>query len=261
VPLLDGLKAFYQFENNGNDSHNVGPYHLSAVNGPTLDTGKVGQALELDGANFPNVQSMRVNSNADLENGDIDFSYGLWVFLNSDPGEDRYVFGRWGSSVGTFRSCYLQWADAFNLLRLVVGDGSGQADVYSAETITPGTWYYVQCGHRATADQIWISINGNTQSTPTNHSTGVLAGSARLNIGGLDTDNGDLTDKGWPGLVDQFGYWKRDIYDDRATLYNGGAGLTYAQMSGGGGGAMPFRTTLDSFIRRRSGLYVPRAVI
>jgi hypothetical protein len=239
MPLLDDLKVFYEFEGDGTDAHTVGPYDLTAVNSPTFAAGKVNDAVEFDGANFPNVQSLRVNSNSDLQNGSIDFSYGLWVYLDSDPGEDRYVFSRWGSTGSTHRSCYLQWADAFNLLRFVVGYDSGGGsyttnDVYSTQNVNVGSWYYVQCGHR-NGSNIWIAINDNDQNT-TNHTQGTLAGSARLNIGGFDSDDGSLTDKGWPGLVDQFGYWKRTIYGDQDALYNSGAGLSYAAMGGGGGG-------------------------
>jgi hypothetical protein len=236
--ILDDLKAFYEFETNGNDSHSSS-YHLTAENSPTHTTGKVGSAAAFSGAGFPSTPIYYRTSTADLQNGDIDWSYAGWLYI-TDAANTRYILSRWGETAATYRSFRLEFAQSFNLLRFVVGDGSTTNDVYSSTfgTVSADTWYYVAFGHRATANQIWISINAGTPDTAS-HTTGVIAGSGRLVFGALDTGDASLTDQGLPSRLDQWGYWKRDITSDVSALYNSGSGLSFAAMGGGSSAAPP----------------------
>lgn len=130
--------AVYSFENNALDGSGNG-HHGMQVGARLFNTGKVGQAIDLDGANDSVQLSPRVASGTD-------FTFAAWVYWNGGPawqrifdfgdGTDRYLFLTPGSGAGT--------------LRFAIKNG-GAEQVLDAPPLAVGVWTHVA-----------VTLNGNT---------------------------------------------------------------------------------------------------
>lgn len=100
-------------------------------------------------------------------------------------------------------------------------NGSDFPFVQSSSAPTTGTWYFIACDHNASSNDIWISVNGGAPITQS-HTAGVFNGTSGFSIGART----DLTTP-FDGLIDEVGFWKRDIRSDLSVLYNSGSGLAY----------------------------------
>jgi hypothetical protein len=237
MPLSTNLVAYWSLDEASGDA-------LDACGSNTLTdntdnatvgaaTGKISGASDFEsGSN----EYFSIADNAALSTGDIDFSFAGWVQLESN-GADQWILGKYNTGTGSreYELFYTPITDRFTF-RISADGSSGtlataQADVFGSPSLA--TWYYVACGHNATTNQAWISVNAGTPNT-TSHSTGVFNGTAGFAIG---SRNGDAATNPWDGLIDEVGFWKRDIRSDLSELYNAGSGRDYAYITGGGGGA------------------------
>jgi hypothetical protein len=183
-------------------------------------TGVVGDCRQLNGTGHYFSHA----TNSDLETGDIDFTFAAWcraptlqafagIVLKNDNGVNQEYGQYLDSSVMKWYVCS--------------GASASGVDEVAASTfgaLSTDTWYFIVCGHDATANEIFISINAGAQNT-TAHSGGVYVGAADFTIGGT-SGSAD-----WVGYVDQVGFWKRRLSTDDITwLYNAGAGRSYASL-------------------------------
>lgn len=178
---------------------------------------------------------------ADIEVGDEDFTMEAWVNHEStsgiqgiagkwdnagtDEGWDWYYFGAGGGYTFDVRDA----ADA-NTVGVVSSTGSTSESV----------WNHVVVRHNAATNELAIFVN-TTKSTQA-HSGGVRQGTSRFTVG-----KGDRFDGHFDGLMGPFRFWKRALSDSeiQTDLWNDGAGLTYAELDGGGGGGVTLRGRLS----------------
>lgn len=184
----------------------------------TSNPGKVGTAAQFTAANS---EYLSHTDNASLSTGDIDFTFALWVYLDSKT-TDRVLISKWDA--GTQREYllrYLQTTDRFQWL--VSPDGVANTPVSADNFGIPSTvtWYFVVAYHDSVANTIGISVNNGTFNTAA-HTTGVQNGTASFVIGQVNA--AFYMD----GRIDEVGFWKRKLTaQEITTLWNGGAGITY----------------------------------
>lgn len=230
MALSDNLTAYWPCdEASGSilDSH--GSNDLTESAGDTIDsaTGKVGGARDFEAGE---TEYAEIADNADLSTGDIDFSFSVWVNPEATTGFP-VVLGKWTSSTST-REYVLFLASGAPRFS-VTSSGSATTEVTWGAALSTGTWYHICFGHNATTNEIWITVDAGTPVTAA-HTTGVRDGTRPFELGASS-----IQSLYWDGLIDEVGFWKRDIRSDVAELYNSGNGRDYAYISGGGGGGDP----------------------
>lgn len=229
MALTDDLIAFWEFEEASGtrvDAH--GSNDLTDNNTVAQGTGKVGNCADFEKSNS---EYLSITDNADLSLGaDQAFTIAAWVNFESlvaDASQGIVV-----KDTTFLREYYLIWS--FTALRLqgAVFNSSGTATTVDANNhgaVSTGAWLFVVFWHDPTADVIGIQVNNGTADTAA-HSTGTRDTAAAFSIGALGNGSRYMD-----GLIDQVGFWKRVLTaDEKTELYNGGAGLAYSAMGGGG---------------------------
>jgi hypothetical protein len=108
-------------------------------------------------------------------------------------------------------------------------DGSTYAQVTSTPAVTTGTWYFVVAWYDPTANKAYLQINNGTPDEVA-FSSGLNTGAVDLYLGSYRNVTGFLD-----GRIDEVGIWSRVLAsDERTSLYNGGAGIGYDDLDGGG---------------------------
>ncbi len=219
MAILDNLISYWALdEASGNALDSHGSNTLTETSGTIGSAaGKIGTCRDFelgDTANFS------VADNAALSTGDIDFSVAAWVQFESVA--SSYIVTK-HAATGNQREFALFYTtsgtDGFRLS--VSNDGTAEVVVEWPATPTPGVWYFVACGHSAAANDIWISVDGGTPVTAS-HATGVFDSTTAFMIGARAANAGHFD-----GLIDEVGFWKRDIRSNLAALYNSGNGFAY----------------------------------
>ena len=218
--LLNDLIGHWQCDSTADDHTNS--LTLTDNNTVQVGTGKVnancGDFERANGEFFSHA------SDALLHTGDIDFSYAAWVQLESKPAGQMVISSHFDTNEVETLFDYHTTNDRFRLTTSQDG-GLGNLDEVSADTFgspSLATWYYVACGHSATNNELWISVNDGTVDTVA-ATSGVYTGTSVFKIGTRDTT------RYWDGLIENFNFWKTDIRGAKLTaLYNGGSGLAFA---------------------------------
>jgi hypothetical protein len=230
MALTDNLLAYWELDEGSgqrNDSH--GSRHLTDNNTVATGTGPdSGTCADIEAGNF---EWLDTADHADISCGDTDFTINLWV--NFETGGAFKIVATKGYGYTT----NYEWAlftDTNSKLQFNVNNGA--ATVGSVSTtgaaVSTATWYMVTMWHDSVAgsNNIGIAVNAGTADTAT-HLTGVNDGTRSLEFG--RTEGGALY---FDGKLAYAGMWRRVLSGaERTSLYNSGAGLTYAGLSGGGG--------------------------
>ncbi len=231
MALTDNLISVWELDESSGDAVDSHGSNTLTDNGTVgTDTGKINGARSFLRANS---EYFSIADNTSLSMGDIDFSVAAWVYLG-ELTNNQYIVSKYATT-GNQREYALQLVGADDKFRwLVSAAGTSGVFVDWSSTSTTSTWYYVACGHSASGNVIWISVDAGTPVTAA-HSTGCFNGTSDFNIGARPAA-ADL----FTGRIDQVAVWKRDIRSDLATLYNSGSGLAYSSWGGGGGSTTPW---------------------
>jgi hypothetical protein len=216
--LNTGLVAYYQMdETSGNELEDSGAGHdLTDQNTVTTAAGIIGDARQFTSAN---TESLRALDSATWSRGDTDFSFSVWVYLDTEAG-NMDVLGKYGSS-GNFEYIlrYNQSTDRFDWI--VSGNGTSATTVTASNFGAPttATWYHIVVWHDSVNNQIGIAVNAGTANT-TAHSTGVS--DEAINFGVGSRQNTPVAY--WNGRIDELGLWSKVLTSgERTTLYGAGA--------------------------------------
>jgi hypothetical protein len=189
-----------------------------------LQRSVVQNAAQLTAANS---EQLSHADNASLSTGDIDFSLGAWVYLDS-VGATRTILARRDGN--TPIEYILQYSNSLLRFQFLIYDSGGSivgtATANNAGAPSTGAWYYVLAWHDSVANTVNIQVNGGTANSAAE--TGVPSDStASFRIG---MANGSSTQP-WDGRIDEVGFWKRTLSDsERATMYNSGRALHSDQL-------------------------------
>lgn len=225
MTLISSLVEYWQLdEASGN--------RAGAHAGLTLtDNNTVGSATGLvysNAASFVRTNSEFLSraSESVLQTGAVDFWCAVWVYLDAKDGEMYFV------SKSDF-----EWAAAYRL--------NGDRFVFYANTSfnritgnnhgspSTGVWNLIVVWRNQTAGTAHISVNAGTANSGT--VAAPTAGSGAFLIGAHNSASNYMDGRIGPCM---FGKDYVPTTDDLTWLYNSGAGRTYADFSGGGGGDM-----------------------
>lgn len=224
MALTDNLIAFWELDDL-TDAH--GSNDLTNNGSVPFVSGLIGNAADFEeiGGN----QYLSHADNADLSVGDEDFTLQFWVKAESFVSFNTIANKGWTSSAPHSWIAFVNTSDS-NKPTFRVDGGGGDVNVVAAAGLSTGTWYCVHVWHDSVNNLIGISVDAGTAVTQA-HSLGVQDSGNPFQIGAVDQTGFGLF---WDGLIDQVGFWKRVLTSgERTALYNGGAGLAYAAMSGG----------------------------
>lgn len=174
-PLLTAMQAYWPLSSVA-DAH--GANTLTNNNGATFVAGKVGNAVQLVAASS---QYLSIADNAALSMGDIDFTIGAWVYLDTKTA-DGSIIGKWGGSQQEYLLSYINSTDRF---RFAVSSTGSNTITLTANTFgspSLATWYYVMAWHDSNLNTISIQINGGTTDS-IGHALGVFNGTQGVNLG------------------------------------------------------------------------------
>lgn len=246
MALTDNLVCYWRLEEaSGSRADEVGGRTLTDNNTVTSATGKQGSAAQFVRANS---EYLSAASHASLSPGDTDFTLQAWVYLDSKPsGSQMRVIDKYQVGFKEYTLLYYQSGDRFELV--VSANGSSDSAYVDANTFgapSTGTWYLIHAWHDSVNNQIGIAVNAGTADTAS-HSGGVYNSAAAFEIGRNATSGYH-----WDGRIDEVALWSRVLTgSERTQLYNGGSGLAYGDLAGGGGVVVP--VLAHSYRRRRAG--------
>ena len=225
--LRKQLACYYKLDESSGSALDAHAYvNLPAFNSPLFTTGRVNTAREFFASSS---QFFGIGSLPEASPGDTDFTIQAWVKLASLPGSGQVfaIVSKW-SAVAALKEYVLYaynngtttrfWLSVWNSADTAGADV--EATNYGA--IPTGTWVYVQTWHDSVNNLIGISVNNGTPNTVA-HSGGVYQ------YGGADFMIGRYSGGShFDGAIDEVGLWKRLLTtDEKAALYNAGAGLAY----------------------------------
>jgi hypothetical protein len=208
------------------DAHDSNDLSDPVSVGRSVGPGSVGYSAVLVAAE---TDYLTVTSNASLQTGNIDFSFGIWVYLFDTSLEAGIV-----EKYSRFNASLREWSVYYNtggFRAIWTGTTDTLVTASAAGTIQPRTWYFVVL-RRSTDGTLSITVNG-AKNTVTG-ATGGKTGSAPLVFGHRD----GFTDRYFDGRLAAPVMAKRVWSDAELTwLYNAGlAARTYAELLSSGTG-------------------------
>lgn len=222
--LMDGLIAFYKFDNLNDSSTNN--HTLVNNTGVTFTSGKIGNAATFNGG-----QSLIAMSGSDGPT--TIFSVSAWVYLNSNNFEGNWIMSsitgnNWGGGgidliISSSRTPNI--AAFWGNLVPTIGVEPSYFPLDSDSVLSLNQWYHIAGTYNSITGVIRLYINGVLDSSITrNLPSGPFGGTLSNNISiGSNADNtyGRLN-----GKIDAFGLWNRELTSSEiSTLYNNGNGL------------------------------------
>jgi hypothetical protein len=228
MSLLTNLLAHWKLDETAGaraDAH--GSADLTDNNTVGYATGKLGNAADFEDDNDEYL-SRQVEDSAALKLGtDSAFTVAAWINIESDP-----VSGTGG--IVSFGSLSEGWSltkrTSGNAIRLY---WTGQTSSTTHQIAAPatGVWALVMAWHDPVADKLYLQVNDGTPAEKAWSDGSDDDPTSDFQIGAYATGH----NFGFDGLIDEVSLWDRVLTDDeRAGLYNSGAGLDYDNFDSGG---------------------------
>lgn len=232
--LTTSLISYWKLDESSNtrfDERNIA--NLTDFDGVLSISGIRGQA-----ANFvlANSQSLYYSISNAFGISNQNFSFALWLYLNTFGGVDQNIFVKRDGSNLEFDLIY---SNATNgLVFRVSTDGANYPETVFATsfgTLTTATWYNIVCWQN-TLSHIGISVNRSVNTA--NFTNNVVFGTAGLCVSGvLSSGSPILATQGVDGRVDEIGFWKKMLTaQERQDLYGNGSGNTFTSAGNSGYG-------------------------
>ncbi|HSB02532.1 MAG TPA: arabinofuranosidase catalytic domain-containing protein [Anaerolineales bacterium] len=157
-PAQQNPITLYPFDGNANDTSGNG-LNATLVNGPTFTTGRINQAVSLNGSN----QSVSLPTGIVSNLGD--FSIATWVFLNSSSGWNRiFDFGT-GTTVNMFLTPQNGSTNAVRFAITTSGNGAEQ-QITGSSALPTGVWTHVAVTKSGNTGTLYV--NGSVVGTNNN---------------------------------------------------------------------------------------------
>jgi hypothetical protein len=226
MALIDGLISYWKLnEVSGSRADSHGTNALTDNNTVASAAGKIGNCAVFNAASN---ESLSVADNASFNVNAFTFA-GWFQLVNWEAG---------------FEAILSKWTNDSNAEFGLFPDGTGLAfwvwqtqtvirEVSLAATLANNTWFFVVVWYDPATTSINIQLNNGTPATATTSgfTTRYQASTATFMLG--DVAGSDLANLN--GRLDEWGFWNRVLTStERTELYNGGAGVTYEDLAGGG---------------------------
>ena len=160
-------------------------------------------------------------ASAGIDVGDFDFTYNGWFYLETERAVSTVLF-RKNTTVMTL--LHVPGTDKITFSDTVT-------TVTSTGTVATGAWYMLTWAYDSVNDLMQLQIDAGTADTAA-QATGFSTNSGTNQIG----SNGVVQASTLDGRVAMLGFWTRLLSGAEVTsLYNGGAGRSYSELSGAAG--------------------------
>jgi hypothetical protein len=228
--LLTDLVAWWDMEEEAGvsrvDAH--GANDLAENGGPIATaTGKRGLGVDLERGSS---QFLSIADNAAMSTGDIDFTFAVWIKLETVPSAAGGVYtvaGKQESAV--VAEWQLLIGNANDQLRFVVYDAGGAAvgdTLAVGQVLQAGIWYFVQCWHDAANNVVGLQINAGEKFAVATTGAPTDTASA-FRIGGRYA----VSERFFDGVVESPLFRKALLTDFQVTrLYRDGMGMRYSMI-------------------------------
>jgi hypothetical protein len=223
--LQTNLTGFWSFENTSWTDDTGNGTTLKGTASPTSVSGKVGNAVSLNGS----TQYLQATSNSNIVTAGGSFSVQCWVNAASAVGES-IIFSKSANTFGNFEWGFGNRFTSANVWSFrVTNTSTGHFRAEDTVAASFGSWVHLVGTFNSSTGAVILYKNGSQVGTATLTGTVNSSASAPLNVG-QDGSGGIITAA---TLVDQCGFWKGRVLSagDVTALYNSGAGLTYAAMA------------------------------
>ena len=206
------LIAHWKMDNDATDS--AGSFNATPVGSPTYATGRIGQAILLNG----------IDQRADVAMGSSypQASVSVWINTNdADAGGENAIFHHndlYGSNPGTPHLALNAWGASANRGTIVFDYGGPLVKEF--DSITQAQWHHVAWTYdKDAATPMRLYIDGGEVDTH-NTSNGVLTLS-NMGIGGVQAS--PFGDRYFQGMIDDLAVWDEMLSPgDISTIYNNG---------------------------------------
>lgn len=220
--LLTGLVAYWKMDEASGTRVDSGPngLHLTPSNAPVSVTGTIGDAALFEQASsqylsHPDDVLLRVNG---------DWTWSFWVKMTTAEGNNGFL-AKIDENTSVIEYAIGYWSGGDSRILGFLDDGSTSGNFYSP-TPSPAiadTWYHILFQYDISENKAAFSVDGAALVWQTWGSGVQTSGEGPLYIG-RDLWNFDYAD----AAIDEVGFWSRLLTtEERAALYNGGAGVTY----------------------------------
>lgn len=220
LSLTSGITAYWPLDEvNGNRTDLAAGLVLTDTNTVTQAGGKLGYAAQFTASNL---EYLAIADNATISTGDIHFTFSAWVWLDSRRTQfilsqsdgATTVAHRLRYNLATDNFVWQVWNGATGLI------GNVEATSFGSPPLEQ--WLNVIAWHDATANEIGVCVNLQCNTAATSGAAGDSTAPFRLGI------QVPSSAESWDGRIDSVGFWKRVLTsDERARLWNGGAGCDY----------------------------------
>ena len=228
MSLAQDLISFWELEEASGTRYDAHASNdLTDINTVLSDTGKVGDAADFVSTSDEYLEKTSV---ASLQFADEDFTLACWA-LYGPPAIGASVYNplmtKATNTAATFE--YQLTTGTNDKLQFRVSDGTTLTTVEASAACVALTWYFVVGWHDSDADKIYVQVNNGTPAEAA-HSAGCQVSTNPFRLGAY---YGSFGDHFMYGLIDQAGLWNRVLTSaERTLLYNGGSGLSYANLVG-----------------------------
>jgi len=222
MALADNLVAYWELEEASGDrvdSHST--YDLTQSGTPSNATGVQGNGVDLE---LSSSQHLYVADPFHISNN---LSISSWIKPESFTNNDNRWICRW-------------YNQTEYILRLNAGKvdvlhscSGGTVQVTGASSLSTGTWYHIVTTYNST-DGLKVYVNNGSPLTAA--ANGTINNSVEPFTIGVARSSGGAVAAGtlFDGIVDEVGVWDKTLTTDEvAELYNSGAGMSYADITGG----------------------------
>ena len=241
--LATNLISYWKLdETTGNRIDSKGSNNLTVTNGVSYAGGKMGNSVAFTAVGGAedrvSQQYLQINDNATISAGDTNFTFAGWVYMGRKDKNMSIVAKGDSGAANEFNLRYTLGSDRFEFW---VHNGSALTSIFANNFGSPSinTWYYVVAWHDATNNQLGIQINNGTANT-SSYSGAVQDNTSRFLVGTWQ----DTPDQEWEGRIDELGFWRKVLSaQEKADLYNNGAGNTYTSSGGGSNATLSYTGT------------------
>jgi hypothetical protein len=166
---------------------------------------------------------LSIADNADMSTGDIDYTFGGWLYLDTKTAVMAAV-SKWETDGFEYILFYDSSADR---LTWIVGNGAGSpiATVVASNfgNVPTATWIHFVAWHDAGGNLAGIRINDTSENTAVTSGTGG-EGAEGFKLGA----NAATPANFWNGRIDAVGFWKRLLTaGEKTELFNSGSGVEH----------------------------------
>lgn len=215
MALADNLSVYYKL---ADTADSVGSNTLTNAGSSTFDSGKIGNAVTLNGSS----QYLYAASNSAFDFTST-MSISCWIKCTGGAGTTRTIISKpIGSTWVPTYFRYIIRIENSNELYFYLSSSQVATTSTSGSFGADSTWKHVVCTYDGTTQKVYVDGTLSAQNTVT---TAISTSSEPFVIG---SRNASAAGEYFTGQIDELGLWSRAITSDEVTqLYNSGNGRTY----------------------------------